>query len=312
MSTAGNTGFGGNGGSFTVNSANNISINPSVTVSAYGGDFDNSASITGSGTPAGGNGGTVTLNAVSAQSGAVNFSDATVVDLHGGSVGSGGATGGTAGNGGKLALNANGQIAIGNGTGTPPLFNVQGGVNSQTGISGNGGSVSLVAGGSIMLEPAVQFTADGGLLMGTSGTAGNGGTVTLQAGGTIVLGSYTDITPSVIKQPIRVPEASPGDTGIVFLTADGGTADQTGLVGGNGGTINITSANTDTTQSSIQTSNVLISATTGGNSMTAFGASAARSTSPPAARLSLRPTAPRPRPRSTWTTPRSSPVTTAP
>ena len=271
MSASGNTGFGGHGGTFEVNSGADVDIEPNVTMSAYGGDFDNSAAVTGSGTPAGGNGGTVMLNALSDQSGAVNFSDSTVVDLHGGGVGSGGASGGTAGNGGTLALNASGQIAIGDGTGTPPLFNVQGGVNSQAGTSGNGGSVSLIAGGSIMLESAVQFTADGGLLMGTSGTAGNGGSVTLQAGGVISLGFDTDITPEAIKRPIRVPEGSPGDSSTVFLTADGGTANQAGLVGGNGGTINITSANTDTTQSSIQTSNVLISATTGGNRMTAFG-----------------------------------------
>ena len=271
LTSAGNTGFGGNGGTLLVNSANNVNLNSGVTVNAYGGDFTNSAPVTGTGTPTGGNGGTVTLNALVNTNGAVNVEDSTVIDLHGGAVGAGGASGGIAGNGGTLTLNAGGQIALGNGTGTPPLFNAQGGVNSQAGTSGNGGSISLLAGGSIMLEPAAQLTADGGLLSGASGTAGHGGTVTLQAAGVITLGFYTDITPDAIRRPIRVPEGSPGESGLVFLTADGGTANQAGLASGNGGTVNIASANTDTTQSSIQASNVLISATTGGNSMTAFG-----------------------------------------
>lgn len=269
--STGSNGSGGNGGHFEVDSAGNINLNTKVTINAYGGDFTNTSTVTGPGTPTGGNGGTVTLSTFYFGGGAIAFADNTVVDLHGGAVGAGGASGGTAGNGGTLTLNGGGadggSITLGDGTGTAPMFNAKGGLNSQSGISGNGGSVSLASVGTITLEPAVQIFTDGGALQGASGTAGNGGTITLQASGDIALGVATTGGPGAgVSRPLA---AAPVAT--VMLTADGGTANQSGLVGGNGGKITINSDSTDQSQSVVSLTNTLVSATTGGNSMTTFG-----------------------------------------
>ena len=265
VSTDGSTGPGGNGGSFKVNSSSDITVNPNVFFYGYGGTFDDEATVTGSGTPTGGNGGTVSLTAA----GNITINNPSEFDLYGGGVGVNGATG-TAGNGGTFSLNATGSVTINSGTGDQATsILVRGGDAQVSGASGNGGTVSLIAGGALTVQADVHLTADGGLLGGTSGTAGNGGAVTVNAGGAIALGNIgflnSDSTP-----PTLVTNATLSQNN-AFLTADGGTANQAGLVGGNGGAINISTTSTDNTQPVIAIGSALISATTGGNSMTTFG-----------------------------------------
>ena len=272
MSTAGNTGFGGNGGSFTVNSVGNVTVNPNVFFYGYGGDFRNEATVTGTGTPTGGNGGTFALTAA----GSITINNPSEFDLYGGNVGNGGdnvATG-TAGNGGTFSLSGAAGITINSGTGEEATnIDVRGGGAEAAGTSGNGGTISLVsAAGPITVGPGAHLATDGGAVAGASGTAGHGGTVTVQAAGDIALGN-TDFELgedglSAVKRPGASATLGRNST---FLTADGGTADQTGLVGGNGGKITISSTSTDSSQPVIAIGTALISATTGGNSMTTFG-----------------------------------------
>ena len=273
MSTAGNTGFGGNGGSFTVNSVGNVTVNPNVFFYGYGGDFINEATVTGTGTPTGGNGGTLSLTAA----GTITINNPSEFDLYGGNVGDGGdnvATG-NAGNGGTFSLNGAAGITINSGTGSQfTNIDVRGGGAEASGTSGNGGTISLVsAAGPITVGPGAHLATDGGAVAGASGTAGSGGMVTVQAAGDVALGDTSFESGGGGTSAVKRPEASAtsAQNSSMFLTADGGTADQTGLVGGNGGKITISSASTDSSQPVIAIGTALISATTGGNSMTAFG-----------------------------------------
>ena len=267
-STAGNTGFGGNGGSFIVNSTNDITINPNVFVYGYGGEFVNDAAVTGTGTPTGGNGGTFSLTAA----GSITINNPAEFDLYGGDVGSGGATG-TAGNGGTFSLNGAAGITINSDTGELLTnIDVRGGAAEAAGTGGNGGTISLLSsGGPITVATGARLSADGGMVAGASGTAGNGGTVTLQAAGDIALGDTSFLMGDARTFPVPALRVEAADENSTFVTADGGTADHAGLVGGNGGTITISSSSTDSSQPVIAIGSALISATTGGNSMTAFG-----------------------------------------
>ena len=186
---------GGNGGSITLTSANNINTEECSSLEALGGI-------------GGGNGGTINLTA---QNGTIY---SLPIDASGGSASPTGTTPG--GNGGSISLTASTDLEV------DSTITANGGdANPNSGAAGgNGGSVTLDTDGNLTLYG--NITATSGANGNSKWTGGNGGTVSLTAAGAVTVNSTIEVSSSdLVKNRVS---ARGGNINVTSHAAAGNTA----------------------------------------------------------------------------------------